>query len=161
MRPGWSRLRYIAKARLLKEGGKTAGFDGKRDNVPIGFMLFLWNGLLSLSLRASAQPAPSTEGAGEPEALRLTSEGAGEPEALRPSTEGAGELCSFYQQIVSRRIPQRKLVIFCNRILPVAACAASFAFGVFQREGDAPVSFQRGRCGGEITVEHVIAQRFR
>ena len=148
MRPGWSRLRYIAKARLLKEGVKTAGFDGKRDNVPIGFMLFLWNGLLSLSLRASAQPAPSTEGAGE-------------PEALRPSTEGAGELCSFYQQIVSRRIPQRKLVIFCNRILPVAACAASFAFGVFQREGDDPVSFQRGRCGGEITVEHVIAQRFR
>ena len=148
MRPGWSRLRYIAKARLLKEGVKTAGFDGKRDNVPIGFMLFLWNGLLSLSLRASAQPAPSTEGAGE-------------PEALRPSTEGAGELCSFYQQIVSRRIPQQKLVIFCNRILPVAACAASFAFGVFQREGDAPVSFQRGRCGGEITVKHVIAQRFR
>ena len=148
MRPGWSRLRYIAKARLLKEGGKTAGFDGKRDNVPIGFMLFLWNGLLSLSLRASVQPAPSTEGAGE-------------PEALRPSTEGAGELCSFYQQIVSRRIPQQKLVIFCNRILPVAACAASFAFGVFQRKGDAPVSFQRGRCGGEITVDNVIAQRFR
>ena len=40
-----------------EEGGKTAGFDGRRDNVPAEFMQVLRNGFLSLSHRC-AMPAP-------------------------------------------------------------------------------------------------------
>ena len=40
---GWSRL-LQAEARLLKEGGKTAGFDGRRDNVSYVFLLVLRHG---------------------------------------------------------------------------------------------------------------------
>ena len=48
-----------------EEGGKAAGFDGRRENAHGGFELSLpalRNGLLSLSHRY-AMPAPSSEGA--------------------------------------------------------------------------------------------------